>query len=45
MFIMALSGQKRTDEIKKITFNQFGIAILISIGLMILAIGLMSIME
>jgi hypothetical protein len=44
VFIMALSSQKRKGEFKKITFNQFGIVILISMGLMILTIGLLSLM-
>ncbi len=44
VLIMALSSQKRKGELKKITFNQFVIVILISIGLMILTIGLLSLM-
>lgn len=41
VFIVALSNQKRKGKFKKITFNQFVIVILISIGTMILTIGIL----
>ena len=44
VFIMVLSSHKRKGKFKKITFNQFVIVILISIGSMILTIGLLSLM-
>ncbi len=44
VFIMSLYSQKRKGKLKKITFNQFVIVCLISIGSMILTIGFLSLM-